>query len=99
MQCNKWTIFIHGSSSYQSVFKEDICVFILVYDSRDLIIQNMCLFFSPFPLAERSASSRDEAAVILVLLSVVLQEGVLVPVQVVHQVAIATVLCHQVQRA
>lgn len=55
------------------------------------------LLFSPFSLAERSASSRDEAAIVLVLLSVVLQEGVLVPVQVVHQVTIATVLCHQEQ--
>lgn len=54
---------------------------------------------SPFSLAERSASSGDEAVIILVLLSVALQEGVLVPVQVVHQVTIATVLCHQVQRA
>lgn len=40
--------------------------------------------FSPFPLAERGAPTRDEAAVVLVLLGVVLQEGVLVPVQVVH---------------
>lgn len=60
---------------------------------------HFCLFSSPFPLAERSASSRDEAAVILVLLSVVLQEGVLVPVQVVHQVAVAAVLSHQIQGA
>lgn len=54
---------------------------------------------SPFPLAERGTSSGDEAAVILVLFGVVLQQGVLVPVQVVHQVAIATVLRHQVQGA
>ena len=59
----------------------------------------VCLFFSPFPLAEWSASSGDEAAFILVLLGVVLQQAVLVPVQVVHQVAITTVLCHQIQRA
>ncbi len=63
------------------------------------LYEDFCLLFSPFPLAERRASSRDEAAVVLVLLSIVLQEGVLVPVQVVHQVAIATVLGHQVQRA
>lgn len=61
--------------------------------------RDMCLLFAPFPLAERSTSCRDEAAVILVLLSVVLQQGVLVPVQVVHQVAIATILRHQIQRA
>ena len=63
------------------------------------IFAHFCLWFSPFPLAERSASSRDQAAVVLVLFGVVLQESVLVPVQVVHQIAIATVLGHQIQRA
>lgn len=59
----------------------------------------LCKLRSPFPLAERGASSGDETTVVLVFLSIVLQERVLVPVQVVHQVAIATVLSHQVQRA
>lgn len=35
----------------------------------------------------------------MVLLGVILQKGVLVSVQVVHQVTVATVLGHQVQRA
>lgn len=61
--------------------------------------ESSSLFRSPFPLAERGASSGDETTVVLVFLSIVLQERVLVPVQVVHQVAIATVLSHQVQRA
>lgn len=34
----------------------------------------------------------------VVLVREVLEEAVLVPVQVIHQIAIATVLCYQVQR-
>lgn len=54
---------------------------------------------SPFPLAKRSASSWDKTALILALVQVVLQKGVLVPVQVVHQVTIATILGDEIQRS
>lgn len=54
---------------------------------------------SPFSLTDRRASPRNKAAVVLVLLGVVLQEGVLVPVQVIHQITVAAVLGHQIERA
>lgn len=75
---------------------------VILYYTQCSFVQGFCAFcllISPFPLAEWGASSRDETAVVLVLLSVVLQEGVLVPVQIIHQVTVATVLSHQIERA
>ena len=52
----------------------------------------------PLPLAGGSAPLGHAAAGVHgVLFGVVLEEAVLVPVQVVDQVAVATVLSHQVQ--
>lgn len=53
---------------------------------------------SPFRLAQWGTCSGDEAVPILALLRIVLQQGVLVSMEVVHQIAIAAVFCHQVQR-
>lgn len=62
----------------------------------------ICLYFSVLPFPWRHIRINADVAVIAItkmnLVSIVLQEALLVPVQVVHQVSISTELRHQVQR-
>lgn len=53
-------------------------------DNKAVALNAFSLLLLPLSLANGGASSRDHAAAVLVLFSIILQKGVLVPMQVVH---------------